>query len=48
MTRLEILWFILSRKKLHISIGRQHLLLALVECETPNLKKMLLFMEKVL
>lgn len=38
-TGLEILWFILLGNKLHISIGRQHLLLALVECETLNVKK---------
>lgn len=40
---------VLLGNKLNISIGRQHLLLALVECEALNLKKivLILFLEKV-
>lgn len=45
-----MLWFILLGNKLHISIGRQHLLVALVEYEALNLENILLslfLMEKV-
>lgn len=44
---LEILWFVLLGNELYVSIGRQHLLLALVECEALNFKKIVLFLEKV-